>query len=141
MQPQVTRITGFAAVCFSFAFLIGVLLLQAYTGIWSLRLLAPLLLLCVTVMIRGLHMMTGKKPGLSYDFGKPRSRLKWPQWLGPLLTSYVVIGSIIIFCVFLAVFVTHSIVQRLFVLLAGNTIVCVLLYLRFDNERPYIDSR
>ncbi|MBU7024323.1 MAG: hypothetical protein HXS40_09175 [Theionarchaea archaeon] len=136
MESQPRMIIGFASVCFAFAFLMGTLLLQIYTGILVFRLLVGIMMVCVIVMINGLKMMTGGKQGLSHSFGKPEPRVKIPMWLGVLLESYVVIGSIIILCVLFAVLVAHSIVQRLFVLLVGNTVVCVLLYLKFDRKGP-----
>ena len=137
MDSQVMKIIGFASVCFAFAFFMGTLLLQIYIGRILIRLFVGIMIACVIVIINGLGMMTGKKRGPSYNVGKPRSWVRAPLWLGTLLKSYVFIGAIVILCVFLIVFVTHSIVQRLFVLLAGNTVVCVLLYLKFDSERPY----
>jgi hypothetical protein len=137
MESQPKMIIGFASACFAFAFLMGTLLLQIYMGIVIFRLFVGIMIVCVIVMINGLNMMTGRKRGLSYNFGKLESWVRIPMWLGALLESYVAIGSIIILCVFFAVFVVHSIVQRLFVLLVGNTVVCVLLYLKFDSERPH----
>jgi hypothetical protein len=137
MESQPKMIIGFASAWFAFAFLMGTLLFKIYTGILITRLFVSIMIACVIVMINGLNMMTGGKRGLLHKLRKPETWVRIPMWLEALLESYVVIGSIIILCVFFAVFVTHSIVQRLFVLLAGNTVVCVLFYLKSESERPH----
>lgn len=129
------KIIGFASLCFAFAFFMGTLLLQIYIGGTMFRLFVSIMVACVIVMINGLSMMTGRKFGLSYDFWKRKFGGGYPLWFGAIFSFYLDIIGVIIFCIYLAIFWAPLDIQRLFILLVGNTIVCLLLYFRFRDRR------
>ncbi|MBU7014256.1 MAG: hypothetical protein HXS52_09975 [Theionarchaea archaeon] len=134
MEPEIRKLFGFASLCLSFGLLVIFLYLQFYTG----RVIRPFLAgipLAIFGIINGFFMMTGTKFGLSYDFWKRKVGGGYPLWFGAILEFYVDIFCVIVFCVYLAIFVAPSDVQRLFLLLVGNTTVCLLLYFRFRNRR------
>lgn len=134
MEPGIRKIIGLASVCGVFALFMAFLLAQIYARTY-IGLFFGGMVLAIIVIINGFYMMTGTKFALSYDFWKNKFGGGYPLWFGAILEFYIDIIGVIIFCIFLVIFVAPSQVQRLFILLVGTTVVCLLLYFRFKDRR------
>ena len=88
----------------------------------------------IFVMINGLYMMIGSKFSRSADFWRGKIGGGYPLWFGAIINFYLDIIGIVIVCIYLVVVVAPTLIQRLFILLIGTTVVCVLLHFRFKNR-------
>ena len=89
----------------------------------------------IIVMIHGLYTMTGSKFITSKEFWRERFGVGYPVWFGGILQSYLFLISVAILCILLIIFVAPTLVQKLIILLIGNTVLCLLLYSKFKDRR------
>lgn len=111
----------------------GLLYIQLYTGI-IVRFFA-IMVIGIIVMINGLYMMSGSKFTSSLEFWKEKFGGGYPLWFGAIFEFYIDIIVIIILCIVIVIYAAPLLIQRLFVLLIGTTLVCLLFYFRLKDRR------
>jgi hypothetical protein len=129
-----SRIKGFIVFWFAFICIAASLYIQFHTGL-MIRLFVVSTIVGIIMMINGLYMMSGSKFTLSLDFWKEKFGGGYPLWFGAIFEFYIDIIVIIILCIVTVIYAAPLLVQRLFVLLIGTTLVCVLLYFRVKDRR------
>lgn len=136
MRREPYKIIGFLIFWFGFAFTVGLVYFLFYMelGYYILR-FVPLVAIGIVVMIHGFYTMTGSKFTISEEFWKEKFGVGYPIGFGGILRSYITIIGWLILCVVFIVFVAPTLVQRLFILLVGNTVLCLLLYFKFKDRR------
>ena len=129
-----TRIIGFFTFWFGFASAGTLLYTQYYMGMYS-PLFTYLAFVAVLMLINGLYMMSGTKFSLSLDFWRGKFGAGYPLTFGSVLSFWLDIIIITSACIVAVFFFAPLLVQKLFALLVGNTIICLFLYFRYKNRR------
>jgi hypothetical protein len=111
------------------------LIVFAYSTGDYLLLLSSRTFLFLIVMAMGLYLMSGHKLRLSFDFWRDKFGAGHPLFFGLALDFYIFMAVFAYICIVALIFVAPHLIQRLFVLLIGNTAVCLLLYFRLKNRR------
>ncbi len=132
MNPR--KILGFLIFWFAVLSLMGFSYVQLLTrsgiGIFMAGMMAA-----ISVMIYGLSLMCGGKLSPSLDFWREKVGMGHPLWFGAIFEFYLDVIAIVIFCLYALVFHAPLLVQKLFVLLSGTTVICVLLYFRLKDRK------
>lgn len=134
MKKEPKKVIGFFTFWFGFAMGVVFIIVQIYMRMYYPG-LTSLAIAGFTVMLNGLYMMSGSKLTLSYEFWKEKFGGGYPLLFGAVLQFYIEIITWIILCIFLVIFVAPSVVHRLFILLIGTTVTCLLFYFRFRDRR------
>ncbi|MBU7019377.1 MAG: hypothetical protein HXS44_17860 [Theionarchaea archaeon] len=129
-----SRIAGFIVFWFAFICVLALLFIQFYIGIIVIHFFA-IMVIGIIVMINGLYMMSGSKFTLSLEFWKEKFGGGYPLWFGAIFEFYIDIIVIIILCIVIVIYAAPLLIQRLFVLLIGTTLVCLLFYFRLKDRR------
>lgn len=137
MRPNLwDRVSGFLIFWFGFAFTVAVLYFAYVIGSFRLMSVA---IVSIIVMIHGLYVMGGSKFSLSRKFWREKFGGTRPLWFGAVLDFYIFMAAFIALCAIFIIFLAPLLIQKLFALLLGNSLVCLLLYYKFKNKRS-LDS-
>ena len=128
------RVLGFFIYWFGFIMGMAFLFLQILMRTYSGR-LTSFAVVSFVVMIHGLYVMSGSKLGLSLEFWREKFGAGHPLFFGIMIQFYIEAVLWIIFCILAVFFLAPTLIHKLFVLLIGNTVVCLLLYFRFKDRR------
>ncbi|MBU7009176.1 MAG: hypothetical protein HXS46_00690 [Theionarchaea archaeon] len=134
MKLQPKKMKGFIMFWCAVVCVMGFLYIQIYTGTYFWPFMGGVLA-GVLMMIHSFYIMSGTKLTFSLDFWKTKIGAGHPLWFGAILRFYLDMVMIYILCIYLIIFVAPNVVQKLFILLIGNTAACLLLYFRFKNRR------
>jgi hypothetical protein len=86
-------------------------------------------------MIHGLYVMSGTKFSLSLASWREKIGGGYTTGPGGIIDFYVGMTILTIICAGILIVVAPLLVQKLSVLLLGNTAVCLLLYYKFKDKK------